>query len=94
MSVTNLRSLSTFTIGFLLAGIISPVFQMVGRSWMAADSWKMKWMMGRRLYMHLLSSSVPILSGPGAFQVFILLNTLMMSFSSISIEGILNCMPW
>ena len=43
MSVTGLRSLSTFAIGFLLTGIISPVFQMVGRSWMAADSWKMKW---------------------------------------------------
>ena len=57
MSVTGLRSLSTFAIGFLLTGIISPVFQMVGRSWMAADSWKMKWMMGRRLYMHFLSRS-------------------------------------
>ena len=60
MSVTGLRSLSTFAIGFLLTGIISPVFQMVGRSWMAADSWKMKWMMGRRLYMHFLSRSVPV----------------------------------
>ena len=45
----------------------SPVFQMVRRSCMAADSWKMKWMTG-------LSSSVPILSRPGAFRVFILLN--------------------
>ena len=65
--VTGLRSLSTFAIGFLLTRIISPVFQMVGRSWMAVDSWKMKWMMGKRLYMHFLSRSVPILSGPGAF---------------------------
>ena len=67
VSVTGLRSLLTLAIGFLLTGIISPVFQMVGRSWMAADSWKIKWMMGKRLYMHSLSSSVPILFGPGDF---------------------------
>ena len=41
VSVTGLRSLSTFAIGFLLTGIFLPVFQMVGRSWM----------MDRRLYM-------------------------------------------
>ena len=49
VSVTGLRSLSIFAIGYLLTGIISPVFQMVGRSWMAVDNWKMKWMMGKML---------------------------------------------
>ena len=49
VSVTGLRSLSTFAIGFLFTGIISPAFQMVGRSWMVADNWKVKWMICKRL---------------------------------------------
>ena len=54
---------------------------------MVAYSWKMKWMMGRTLHMYFLSRSVLILSGPGAFQAFILPNASMMSFSSVLIGG-------
>ena len=67
--VTGRKSLSTKAIGFLLAGIISPNFQIEGISWVSKESWKMIWMIGSRLWRHFLRRRGLMLSGPDALRV-------------------------